>query len=259
MSAHERLIHGGNIYVRPYELRFTTMDVDADGALACVSAQIHNDSLDAKTLTVSVTVKDADRNIAAANSYPVRINSRSVLNFRKNVYMEQAQVWDEYNPNLYTITLTIADGECVLDTTTISSGIRRLSLDSRHGLRVNGKIVKLRGACLHHDQGILDAATYYDYECRRVKRLKEAGFSAVRSAHNPSSYGISRNFGPWRFTDCTFCYSYEGQEGRPIMIQVYAGGDAVELLSTENLLADSPAEKIQNLRLSLIRYMGRAN
>ena len=108
------LIHGGDIYVKPYELRFTTMDVDADGALACVSAQIHNDSLDAKTLTVSVTVKDADRNIAAANSYPVRINSRSVLNFRKNVYMEQAQLWDEYNPNLYTITVTIADGECVL-------------------------------------------------------------------------------------------------------------------------------------------------
>lgn len=184
------LIQGGSIYVKPYGLRFTTVDVDEDGALACVSAQIHNDSLDAKTLDVTVTVKDADGNTAVNNSYPVRINSRSVLDFRKNVYIDQAKLWDEYEPNLYTVTLTIADGEEVLDTTSITSGVRKLSLDSRHGLRVNGKVVKLRGACLHHDQGILGAATYDDYEYRRVKRLKEAGFNAVRSAHNPASQAI---------------------------------------------------------------------
>lgn len=184
------LIHGGSIYVKPYGLRFTTIDVDADGALVGVSAQIHNDSLDAKTLNVSVTINDVDGNTVVDNCYPVRIKSRTVLEFRKNVYIDQAKLWDEYDPNLYTITLKIADGENVLDTTTITSGVRKLAVDSRHGLRVNGQTVKLRGACLHHDQGILGAATYDDYEYRRIKRLKEAGFNAVRSAHNPASQAI---------------------------------------------------------------------
>ncbi len=184
------LIHGSEICVKPYALRFTTVDVDEDGALACISAKIVNDGLSAKTLDISVTVEDGEGNTVVDNAYTVRMNSRSNLDFRKNVYIDDAKLWDEFHPNLYNITLKIKDGENVLDATTITSGIRKLSMDTRHGLRVNGKVVKLRGACIHHDQGILGAATYEDYEYRRVKRLKEAGFNAVRSAHNPASQAL---------------------------------------------------------------------
>ena len=184
------LIRGGETFVQPYGLKFTTLDVDADGALVCVSAQIHNNGLAAKTLTVSVHVRDQEGRTAVDQRYPVRINSRSVLDFRKNVYIDGAKLWDEYDPNLYEITLTIQEGDTVLDETAVTSGIRRLSVDARHGLRVNGKSVKLRGACIHHDQGILGAAAYEDYEYRRVKRLKEAGFNAIRSAHNPASQAL---------------------------------------------------------------------
>lgn len=185
------LIHGGETYVKPYGLRFTTIDADSEGALVCVSARIHNDSLSAKTLDLSVRVQeDGDEKTVVNQVYPVRINSRSVLDFRKNIYIDGAKLWEEDSPNLYQITWTIREGETVLDETRVTSGIRKLSLDSRRGLRVNGKTVKLRGACVHHDQGILGAATYEDYEYRRVKRLKEAGFNAVRSAHNPASQAL---------------------------------------------------------------------
>lgn len=184
------LIHGGSIHVKPYGLRFTTLDVDEDGALARVSAKIHNDSLTAGTLNLSVRVEDREGTTVVHNTYPVRINSRSVVDFQKNIYIDHAKLWDEFQPNLYKITLTVREGEKVLDVSEVVSGIRRLSVDARHGLRVNGKTVKLRGACIHHDQGILGAATYGDYEYRRVKRLKEAGFNAVRSAHNPASQAL---------------------------------------------------------------------
>ena len=186
------LHHGGSLYVKPYGLRMTTLDVDADGALVCVSAKIHNDSLIADTVKVAVTIKDMDGNAAADNSYPVRINSRQTLDFRKNIYIDKAKLWDEDAPNLYSIALTISDENGVLDEAKIVSGVRKLSVDSRHGLRINGRSVKLRGACIHHDQGILGSATYDDYEYRRVKILKEAGFNAVRSAHNPASQALLR-------------------------------------------------------------------
>ncbi len=184
------MVHGGSLYVKPYGLRMTTLDVDTDGALVCISAEIHNDSLSAGTVKVNMAVKDMEGNVAADHTYPVRIGSRQVLELRKNIYIDHAKLWDEFTPNLYQIVLTVSNEEDVPDVAEITSGIRKLSVDSRHGLRVNGKEVKLRGACIHHDQGILGTATYDDYEYRRVKYLKEAGFNAVRSAHNPASQAL---------------------------------------------------------------------
>src|SRR5690625_809020 len=66
-------------------------------------------------------------------------------------------------------------------------GIRSISLNAQDRLRMNGEVVKLRGACIHHDNGILGAATVARAEERRIEILKEAGFNAVRSAHNPMS------------------------------------------------------------------------
>ncbi|MEV4117070.1 glycoside hydrolase family 2 TIM barrel-domain containing protein [Nonomuraea sp. NPDC049695] len=62
-----------------------------------------------------------------------------------------------------------------------------LRLDPEHGLRINGESVKLRGACVHHDNGPLGAATFARAEERRVRILKEAGFNALRMSHHPMS------------------------------------------------------------------------
>lgn len=186
------LIHGGSVYVKPYGLRMTTLEVDSDGALVSISARIHNDSLIADTVTAAIAISDAEGNVVVKNCYPVRIRSRQELELRKNIYIDHAKLWDEFIPHLYTVTLTISNQQGILDVTEITSGVRKLTVDSRHGLRVNGRSIKLRGACIHHEQGILGAATYDDYEYRRVKRLKEAGFNAIRSAHNPASQALLR-------------------------------------------------------------------
>ena len=184
------LIRGGSLCVKPYGLRITTLDVDEDGALVCISARIHNDSLSAGTVQVNVSIRELAGKVVTNNTYPVRIGSRQSLEFRKNIYIDHAKLWDEITPNLYQVVFTVTDQSGAEDVTEITSGIRKLSVDSRHGLRVNGRGVKLRGACIHHDQGILGTATYDDYEYRRVKRLKEAGFNAIRSAHNPASQAL---------------------------------------------------------------------
>jgi beta-galactosidase len=56
-----------------------------------------------------------------------------------------------------------------------------------HGLRLNGETVKLRGACVHHDNGPLGAVSTARAEERRVAILKEAGFNAIRMSHQPMS------------------------------------------------------------------------
>lgn len=90
----------------------------------------------------------------------------------------EAKLWSDEAPYLYT---------CKVGTLEVPFGIRLLQWDAAEGLRVNGKRTLLRGGCVHHDNGVLGARGFRDAEERRVRILKEAGYNAIRSAHNPMS------------------------------------------------------------------------
>lgn len=92
-----------------------------------------------------------------------------------------ARLWDAEHPNLYTCRVIVGE-----DKEEIPFGIRKIEYSPK-GLFVNGKNVLLKGGCIHHDHGILGARTYDISEYRRIRRLKEYGFNAIRSAHNPLS------------------------------------------------------------------------
>ncbi len=93
-----------------------------------------------------------------------------------------AKLWSDETPYLYTAKITAGDG----DSMKIPFGIREIKWSNK-GLFINGKETLLRGGCVHHDSGILGAATYAESEERRVRILKENGFNAIRSSHNPAS------------------------------------------------------------------------
>ena len=95
-----------------------------------------------------------------------------------------AKLWSAEDPYLYTAKISAGE-----DTVEIPFGIREISW-SKKGLFINGKETLLRGGCVHHDSGILGAATYDESEYRRVRILKENGFNAIRSAHNPASRAL---------------------------------------------------------------------
>ena len=92
-----------------------------------------------------------------------------------------ARLWSDETPYLYTCRVKLGEDEHET-----RFGIRSLEWSNR-GIFVNGKETLLRGGCIHHDNGVLGAATWDESEYRRVKILKEAGFNAIRSAHNPVS------------------------------------------------------------------------
>lgn len=97
-----------------------------------------------------------------------------------------AKLWSDETPYLYTCHVTLAEHGQVVDEVTQRFGIRKVEWNSK-GLFINGKETLLRGGCYHHDNGILGAATFDKSEERRVRIMKEAGFNALRSSHNPTS------------------------------------------------------------------------
>ncbi len=139
-------------------------------------------SIEPERVRVSTLGIDPPRILLESES-PVRAEAEGISGEGTRIELELpgAALWSAETPALHTLHLRTAD-----DSLDICFGIRKIEWSAR-GLLVNGKSVKLRGGCIHHDSGILGAATYDEGEWRRVRRLKEAGFNAIRSAHNPCS------------------------------------------------------------------------
>ena len=76
------------------------------------------------------------------------------------------------------------------DTEEVTFGLRIVGWDTKKGFSINGERVILRGACIHHDNGVLGACCYPEAEERKVRLLKENGYNSVRSAHNPCSKAL---------------------------------------------------------------------
>jgi hypothetical protein len=168
--------------------RVTTPDIDADRAVVHVATTVRNGTRHTRTLRLAWTVSAPDGSDVATGTAPLTVLPGSDAVARVRLAVDRPVLWSEASPAQYQVQTTLADdGGAVIDTDAAAFGIRRLQVDARRGLRINGETVKLRGACVHHDSGPLGAATFADAEDRRVRLLKEAGFNALRSAHNPMS------------------------------------------------------------------------
>ena len=120
-----------------------------------------------------------------SSPFTVRAGESAVV--RQRAYVPSPLLWSVEHPNLYRVVTEVWDGGERIDDLETSFGIRSLALDPIDGLRINGEAVKLRGACIHHDNGVLGAAAIRRAEDRRIEILKQAGFNAVRASHNPLS------------------------------------------------------------------------
>jgi beta-galactosidase len=181
------LLTGGPVHLAPEGIRVTTPDVDHERAVVEVAVTVDNDSRLLRTADLAVELRDGTGAVVAGGTAPVTVLPGEPATTRHRLYVTGPSLWGPDTPALYTATVTVRDGEEVLDTETVTFGIRTLRLDPQHGLRLNGETVKLRGACIHHDNGVLGAVTTAHAEERRVRILKDAGFNAIRMSHHPMS------------------------------------------------------------------------
>lgn len=105
---------------------------------------------------------------------------------RHKFELKNAKIWDIDTPNMYSVRVSLRLGNSS-DTESTVFGIRTVDFDSERGFLLNGKSIKLRGGCIHHDHGPIGSASYPEAEYRRIARLKRAGFNSIRLSHNPQS------------------------------------------------------------------------
>lgn len=185
-----RLIVTGNVHIAPDGVRVSTPDVDAELAAVEVASSITNETRVVRTVRVATHLIDASGETAGHEVSPVTVNPGDTMTMRQRIFVRNPQRWSVETPNLYTASVIVTNGEDELDALAVDFGIRTVQVDPLRGLRINGAAVKLRGTCVHHDNGPLGSVSLPRAEERKMRKLKEAGFNAIRTAHNPASQSL---------------------------------------------------------------------
>lgn len=168
----------------------TTPEVGPDRAIVVVENELVNASQETVEITVAVTLRDNTGQAVAGQTILTRIQAGQSYPLRHRLTVTTPALWSPDSPSLYTAVTEIArEGETVDRVETVF-GIRSLQFDAENGFRLNGVATLMKGGCVHHDNGPLGAAAFDVAEERRVRLLKEAGFNAIRCAHNPPSPGF---------------------------------------------------------------------
>ena len=177
---------GDKYYIHPWSVFITTPEVSADRAVVSSKVEITNTSGKAADVKLAASIFSGLTEVAG-KSAQIALSSGGNTSVELLFDIDRPRLWDADNPNLYTVKFEVIAEGISYDTYTQAFGIRKIEIDAKNGMRVNGKPVKLRGGCIHHDNTLLGACAYPRAEERKIQILKEAGYNAIRTAHNPPS------------------------------------------------------------------------
>ena len=188
------LLESGLSYLEPNELKITTKKAGEKLAVIETAVKImHLGAESAPTFGLVLQVTDPNGVIVCeTNTCCTVLRDRSEC-ICQQMEIADAKLWSDETPDLYTCKVFLSDAQGkVLDEAETAFGIRTVAATHHDGLLINGKSVLLRGACVHHDNGPLGAVSTDAIEERKAGFLKEAGFNAIRTAHNPASPAMLR-------------------------------------------------------------------
>lgn len=212
MQPNSRWYTGSGIYRNIYlytgeKVRFVIDDIKVTTLSlnpAVIGVAVATTSLDGD---IKVIVKRNGKRVASGNGNWCKIK------------IPNAELWSAEHPNLYELHLTLENDGLVFDELDIKFGLRQIQCNAKEGLKINGEVIKLKGGCIHHDNGLLGACENKKAAYRKVRKLKAVGFNAIRYSHYPISkdmldacdelgmYVIDETFDQWRIPQTKYDYS----------------------------------------------------
>lgn len=185
---------GGEVHFGVNGIHVTTVDCDRELAIVDVDAEMVNDGATLREGYVALMLRTPFGDFVAERRAAFTVKPGETVKVRQRFDLDEPDLWDVDHPALYTCDCRLTERKAeagshpeALDEEKVTFGIRKLQLDSRNGLRINGQTVKLRGGCVHHDNGVIGAVSVEDAEMRRVSLMKMGGYNAIRTSHNPPS------------------------------------------------------------------------
>lgn len=185
---HVRLTVTDPLHVEPWGVFVTTPEAGAESATVSVRTTVRNDrATEEKAVVQSVITGPDGKESGTAEPAGVTLAPGEAREVVQSIVIKNPPLWSPETPQMSAVlTRVLSQGQAV-DEVRTPFGIRHLAWSAAQGLTINGKTVKLNGGCIHHDNGVLGACAFDRAEERKIGQLKDSGFNAIRTAHNPPS------------------------------------------------------------------------
>jgi beta-galactosidase len=184
---HVWLTIASPLHIDRWGTAVTTSEMSTNKATIAIASTLVNQFPENKTACIGYEIRDKDMETVAQGTLSVEIAGGQEETLRQYIEMCQPHLWSVETPYLYTLETKVMLDDRLVDHTTTVFGVRTVQFDAEHGFRLNGKTLKLKGGCIHHDNGPLGTIALARAEERKVACHKAAGFNALRMAHNPPS------------------------------------------------------------------------
>lgn len=175
------------VHVPTWGTRITTPRISPESATVKVDVEIRNDSEKPVNAKLGIVISDKNGKQAGSVSETVLLPAKSKKTLNESIDVQDPLLWSVESPDQYVADITVDAGRRNYDGVSRSFGIRSVEFSAEKGFLLNGKALELKGACLHHDNGLLGSAAIERAEVRKVELIKAAGFNAIRCSHNPPS------------------------------------------------------------------------
>ena len=175
------------VHISQWGISVTTPEISISSARVHISTSVTNKSgapSEVKLVTRIVNSRKEEKSVTESVH---ALDTNTAHEFVQDIVVAQPELWSIETPVMYTAVSEIYRDGKLTDRAETGFGIRTISFDAANGFMINGKTVKLKGGCVHHDNGPLGSKAYDRAEERRVELLKASGFNAIRCAHNPPS------------------------------------------------------------------------
>jgi beta-galactosidase len=200
---------------------------------------VQNQGTQAESCRVRWQIVDAGgKVVATADAAPQSIAADGSVAFAANANVTHPALWSPEAPNMYSAMVTVESGGKVRDAERVSFGIRSITWDADRGLFLNGKSVKIKGTCNHHDHAGVGAALPDRLQWYRLAVLKDMGGNAVRTTHNmptPEWVQACERMGMMMMCETRLMSSNpEGMAQLETMVKRYRNSPAIILWSMGN-------------------------
>jgi beta-galactosidase len=180
------LVYSNPVHIAQWGV-YTYPEINNGIGILNVEVALENGSATKTNLTVVNELVDNSGKTVAKSFQKVLVEANKENKIATKINVKNPQLWDLQNPNLYQLKTTVLKDGKPIDKAFTSTGFRSFTFDANRGFALNGKWMKMKGVCLHHDAGVLGSAVPRDVLKTRLQTLKEIGVNAIRTSHNPQA------------------------------------------------------------------------
>ena len=172
------------IHIETWGVCATTPSVSKDDAKVKLTVSIENSSDKNEQIQIITKLINVDGLSVVNLTTNADINAKAKTEILQELNVISPQLWSPASPSLYNVVIELKKGNKIIDNYSLKVGIRSITYNVEKGLQINGETIKLRGGCMHQDNGILGSVAIDRAEERRVEIMKANGFNAIRCSHN---------------------------------------------------------------------------